>query len=126
MFLDDLYIFTRLEIPSNCRDGFFFRSRYYEMIITCGDSYLSCYKNTEKMFSVRFKMFLRCGSTSPYEHLCDTGTPLIPYGKQIKSLYVLLGKKSVLYGSSKSQTFMLSLHLSDIHVIGRVCVLMFL
>ena len=54
---------------------------------------------------VEFKMFLRYGWTSPYEHLCDTGTSLIPYGEQIKSMYVLLGKKSVLYGSSKSQIY---------------------
>ena len=36
VFLDDLYIFTRLEIPSYCRDGFFFPSMYYEMIISFG------------------------------------------------------------------------------------------
>ena len=75
---------------------------------------------------VEFKIFVRCWWTSPYEHLCDTGTSLIPYREQVKSMYILLEKKTVLYGSSKSQTFMLSLNLSDIHVIRRVCLFMFL
>ena len=44
------------------------------------------------MYSVEFKMFLRCDWTSPYEHLCDTGISLIPYGEQMKYMYVLLEK----------------------------------
>ena len=36
VFLADLYIFTRLEIPSYYRDPFFFRSMYYEKIISFG------------------------------------------------------------------------------------------
>ena len=80
-------------------------------------------------FSATILIHVRCrwGWTSPYEHLCDTVTSLIPYGEQIKSMYVLLGKKkSVLYRPSKSKTFMLSLHLSDIHAIRGVCLFSFL
>ena len=44
------------------------------------------------MYFVEFKMFLRCDWTSPYEHLCDTGISLIPYGEQMKYMYVLLEK----------------------------------
>ena len=44
------------------------------------------------MYFVEFKMFLMCDWTSPYENLCDTGISLIPYGEQMKYMYVLLEK----------------------------------